>query len=402
MSINIAHLERQLLPLLIIIFGIILRFKLGSNEKFTIIKQIYQYALLPSTIFVSLTQLTMNSSALIWPGFGLLYNVTLFCTLRLICKVSLPRHLQDQTLNMTCLEACNIAPGLSSWAFIDLLQNPEIKGLLAFADFGNKIFAIFITRAICYGLVRKSLSGDGSITSKLKIVRKISSTFFSEPVSIACILGLIFSTFSLSCSQIHFFCPALDRVSKATLPVLLLYIGIKIQVPSIDQIFIMSLLIARSGIGLLFAAVASIITPFDDEQFLGLILVFQSCCGYMPLASMGSVAEELDDEDDVREEDIFHLGTPNELLTLSFPISIMILTVINFFGDWFIIIKNLVSVGLSFLVLGNAGIIIVSRLKDDFSWKKDEIDEMIVKPTKRTRTLLRTSTADTLPDIEYN
>jgi len=397
MSISVDHLERQLLPLLIILLGIVLRFKLGG-EKFTVIKKIYQFALLPSTIFVSLTKLTMSTSALIWPGLGLLYNLTLFLSLRLICAISLPRYLRDQTLNMICLEACNLAPGLSSWAFIDFLQDREIKGLLAFADFGNKVFAIFITRGICYGLVRKSLSGDDSITSKLKIVGKMSVNFLSEPVTIACLLGLLFSTLSLSCGQIRFFCPTLDRVSKATLPVLLLYIGNIIQVPSVDQIFLLSLLIARSGVSFLLTAIITTFVHLDAEKLLGLILVFQSSCGYMPLASMDSVAKELD-EGYIRDEDKIHLGTPNELLSLSFPISIAILSLINFFGDWFIFTRNLVRIGLIFLVLGIAGIATVSRLKDAFSWKKDEIDEEISKPSKKSRhLLLRANTCDTLPE----
>lgn len=426
MSATIHNLERHILPLVIIILGILLRFKLGTQKDFSVVKDIYQFALLPSTILVSLTNLSLDASALIWPGFGLMYNVVVFLMLRMLCSLALPRQVQNQTLNLICLEACNLAPGLSSWAFIDNFNNPALKGLLAFADFGNKFFAIFVTRCICYWLARRSLQEDGAKRSSCKVLGNMLSKFLSEPVTIACVLGLLFSAFGLQCEQISFFCPALDRISKGTLPVLLLYIGAKLHVPSVEHIFVVSLLITRAGLGLLLAAFATNMLPLDNEQNLGVVLFFQSSCGYMPLSSMGSVSQELSQNS--RDEDKFHLDTPSDLLALSFPISILVLFVISFFEEWFVIPRNLIAMGFIFISTGLIGATIVSRMSTNFSWKEyesekntkttggvmdttivckeqdnfswdmDEIEKSF--PQKNRKFLRKSETVDTMPDDE--
>lgn len=380
--------------LLTIFVGVLLRQKLPpKGEPVKVVKAIVLSCLLPATIFIALLSLKPSLEALLWPVGALVFNFLMLAITRVVLALILARRLTKATdLDAVALELCSLSPGLSSFGFIYEFCTPEVMGLIAFADLGNKMYGIVFSKFLGLAAMRsahkkqyyhhrdRTKSNEELVESSevqmyvesteemtaLFTHKDILSELFCEPITCAMILGLVLASTKTTIEELSFIGHMLSRLKDMCGPTLLIFVGIKIQVPDTKMLVIFLVLIARAGAGLLYAAGTIAAFQLGPSPALGWVLFLQSSCSFWPFASMTAIHEF--EEKLTTVVRTFNLEVAISFVSLSFPVSISLCLLISVASGFFIVPINSAIVGASLLVAGSTGAAILSRFNLNVTW----------------------------------
>lgn len=349
--------------LFMLLLGKLLALKLPKGGAHAAsIKDLVLTALLPSTIFLSLAVLSIKPDALAWPALALFANLANFVSYRLALGALLPQHLRG-SLTAICLPLCSFAPGLSSFAFVIEFTASTTKGLVAFADFGNKIYGILLSKLICLWLIRH---GRATCPGRSKKIAGVSasgalSQLLSEPITVCMVAGLACAGSGFSLEDLGFINMAFSKVAAATSPVLLLFIGLKLKLePSLQTLLILLVLLMRAGINLLLAGAINYTLEYDTDQSIGWLLFLQSAASFWPYGSMQSFSDM--EKAAGLQRRTFNLEAALSFITLSFPFSIAMCVGISLGSSVVAPPQGSAIVGLCMLVPGLLGAAVVGRM----------------------------------------
>jgi predicted permease len=202
-----------------LVLGKLLMLKLPKGGQHgAAIKDLVLSALLPASIFLSLLHLPLSISALAWPLAALACNLASFFFHRLVLSVLLPPPLRP-SLTAICLELCSFSPGLSSFAFILEFASTDTRGLVGFADFGNKVYGIIISKGVCLALfsrmhaaLLRTTDGSGTSQPPALLARSAIGQLVCEPITAACILGVALASARIAVEDLGFVGASLEKV----------------------------------------------------------------------------------------------------------------------------------------------------------------------------------------------
>uniref|UniRef100_A0A0G4F8D6 Uncharacterized protein n=1 Tax=Chromera velia CCMP2878 TaxID=1169474 RepID=A0A0G4F8D6_9ALVE len=415
----------QVLALFFLVFvGFAARFKLetGKTKITPAVKDLVLSVLLPATIFVSLFDLHVSLELLVFPAVGFaaaaLFMLPLSC---LVLRFTLPDRLRDDCLSVAMV-LCSFSPGLSSYPFIRQQTGDLMFAEMAFADFGNKIYGIFGAKLLAFMRMSREMRKRGSGLRRrngggsLGPLRALTQALL-EPITFAFLLGLALSFVSLEVDHFGFIGRALRLIGRATTPVTLLFIGMKLGGFRRDAVLILCTLVMRVGLCFLLIAIVNLlmVRVFQlgdgegeekgkgggDSLQLALGLFFNSAASFWPYAQICQVANQAEqmgggghsvrgggaEEEEEREGGesldvpsvlphsghrgrvrggrLFNQEAALAVVSLSFPLSILMQALVSTGKNTLTRPEVAAPVGLVLLVIGIALLGSLSRLTTD-------------------------------------
>ncbi len=223
-----SSVEIILLPTLMILVGVVLKkLNILSEEDSSTLSKIVLNITLPSLIFINLSKATLNNELLILP-----ITAIFIVSVTMIISYAYSKFMSySKATSWTII----IASSMMNTAFIGY---PVIMGVLGNEGFVTSIFydMVIAVMFVVFGMILVSQFGGNR-----QEVFKNGITFI--PLW-AVIIGLLFNIFNIPLGYV--LGNSLDYLSQATIPLIMLSLGLKINFSAIgdklkDTIFILSL-----------------------------------------------------------------------------------------------------------------------------------------------------------------
>ncbi|WP_189319385.1 AEC family transporter [Leeuwenhoekiella nanhaiensis] len=345
------NLQKTILFLAFILLGLLLKVKLKNKQELAGIKMIILNLALPATIFIALLSIDVELSLLILPFMALALNVVLFALAPAILSFT---GLKRGTANFRTAHLLipSLAPGLSCFPFILEYLGESYLAKAAMADLGNKVFVLLVLYLIAMRWHYKTQEVKGtSNSSKLK---NLMLAMVTEPVNlfIAGALILLFAGFRLDTLP-FVFSEGLLKLSLLMTPLVLLFIGLSVSVKRNQFLQILSLLLIRAGIVILFALAVCYLGNISIAQDRLLLLAFGlSACSFWPFAHIAAVASQEKELNNLRKT--FNQNYAINILAISFPLSVLLILGILATGTQFASLSSLLVLALSLVLSGSA------------------------------------------------
>ncbi|MBC6490545.1 hypothetical protein ACFSQD_09480 [Flavihumibacter stibioxidans] len=276
-------LQKTMTLLLLIALGMLLRTRIWKQEALGGLKEIILSVALPSTIFIALMKIEMDSTLLVVPLLMLLFNLLLYYLVPLAFPLfGLEKNSADSRTLMMLVPS--LAPGLSCFPFIAEFLGEQPLAIAALADVGNKFFVLIFL----YIMALNMFLGNGArepvnFTGK---IRSLLLSLLKEPVNMLILLAVI-----LLLSGIRFntlpspFAELADKTSALMTPLVLIFIGLAVQWKESRKKLVVSILLLRAGITMLFSAfIISVMHLSDTSMILLAVVVPLSSASFWPLA----------------------------------------------------------------------------------------------------------------------
>jgi malate permease and related proteins len=348
---NEAILKTVTLILLIAI-GAVMKRKFGSKDKVNGIKEIVLSIALPSTIFIALLKINLDTSLFFIPLLALAFNFILYLASPLILSV-FGIEKESSTARTLTLLLPSLAPGLSCFPFIMEFLGEESLAFAAMGDIGNKIFVLIFLYIIAMNMSIKNSNGEKQAMGE-KIISLLKS-LISEPINILMVAGIILLSFGIQYDTL----PAIvrdvfDKTSALMTPLVLIFIGLAVNVKEGNKRLVLSLLSVRAGISLILSAILIAISGITTPSYILLSIVFSlSCISFWPFAHM-SLFEAKEVKDGVPvEKRTFNIDLAIIVLAISLPFSTTLILTILTAGTYFVDIWRVVFLGLGLIGLGS-------------------------------------------------
>lgn len=309
---NLA-LQKTITLLLLIAIGMVLRTRIKKQEALAGVKEIILSIALPSTIFVALMKIQMDSSLLVVPLLMLLFNLLLYYLVPLVFPFfGLEKNSQGSRTLMMLVPS--LAPGLSCFPFIAEFLGEQPLAIAALADVGNKFFVLIFL----YIMALNMFLGNGK-REPVNLSGKIRSLLFSlvrEPVNMLILLAVILLSMGIRFSTLPaVFAELADKTSALMTPLVLIFIGLAVQWKESRKKLVVSILLLRAGISMLFsAALISVMHLSDITSILLAVVIPQSSASFWPLAHI-TVFHQREDQ----------LGLPKEGRTFDPELAVLVL-----------------------------------------------------------------------------
>ena len=321
--------EKALGFLLLILLGVFLQRKIGSEQHLKGIKVLILSVALPATIFVALLKIELNSSLLILPLAALTFNLIMLA----LAHVTVPTFgikKQSKDFRTLLMLLPSLAPGLSCFPFIMEFLGEEELALAALADVGNKIFVLLILYLLAMYWLHMFTKNTAENGKKEKI-KSLFIALINEPINLVIIFAFVLLGFGIHLSTLPSFIEnTILRLSTVMTPLVLLFIGMAVKIKWKEFHKIFMLLSWRSGITFCFSAALLFVAPELSPGLVLLGVVFpQSSCSFWPFAHMSTVNTLQEKESNPNKT--FNTELSLSILAVSLPYStLMILGIFSF------------------------------------------------------------------------
>lgn len=317
-------MEKTSVFLAFIFIGILLRFKMKSDQELLGIKKIILDLALPSTIFIALLKIQFESSLLLLPILALGFNLILYLLVPHITKIL--KIKETKYRNTALLIVPSLAPGLSCFPFVAEFLGPKFLAQAAMADLGNKVFVL----VILYFVAMKLFHGNNKTMRMQKKRNRLDfvKALILEPVNLFILTALFLILMNIDFNALPFlFQEILTKLSYIMTPLILIFIGLSLKIKQRQFFQIISLLAFRASISFFIVALFMGVTGHTSPNQVILFLVFSlSACSFWPYAHISLVEEQEKKNYNKTFDSQFAIG----LLALSFPFSTtLILGILN-------------------------------------------------------------------------
>jgi malate permease and related proteins len=353
LTIMIEALQKTLILLLLIGLGLALRSKIKNKTEISGIKEIILSIALPATVFIALMGIKMSFSLLIYPILILAFNFFIFLLTPKILPIFVIDKDSSYGRTLTMLLP-SLAPGLSSFPFINEFLGDKSLALAAMGDVGNKFFALNFLYFVAMGMYLKNNHTDAP-DEKSK-VKSLLLSLVKEPINIIMLLAIIFLSFGLNMTSLPTVVSELfTRASSLMTPLVLIYIGMAVQLKEGKIKLVSSILLFRAGITLLFSTLIIIIFNISEPKMVLLAVVVPlSSCSFWPFAHISAINLKEDNKELSRERRTFDMNLAVLILAFSLPLSTILVMGILASGEFFVHTSTLLIFGLILTGLGLA------------------------------------------------
>jgi malate permease and related proteins len=349
----IEALQKTLILLLLIGLGLALRSKIKNKTEITGIKEIILSIALPATVFIALMGIKMSFSLLIYPILILAFNFFIFFLTPVILPIFGIEKESSSGRTLTMLLP-SLAPGLSSFPFINEFLGDDSLALAAMGDVGNKFFALNFLYFVAMGMYLKN--NHTELADEKGKVKSLLLSLVKEPINIIMLLAIIFLSLGLNMTSLPMVVSELfTRASSLMTPLVLIYIGMAVQFKEGKIKLVSSILLFRAGVTLLFSVL--IITIFnisDPKMVLLAVVVPLSSCSFWPFAHISGINLKEDNKELSKERRTFDMNLAVLILAFSLPLSTILVMGILASGEFFAHTSTLLIFGLILTGLGLA------------------------------------------------
>ena len=295
----------------------------------------------------------MSFSLLIYPILILAFNFFIFFLTPYILPVFGIEKNSSAGRTLTMLLS-SLAPGLSSFPFINEFLGDDSLALAAMGDVGNKFFALNFLYFVAMGMYLKN--NQTEFTDEKGKVKSLLLSLVKEPINIIMLLAIIFLSFGLNMTSLPTVVSELfTRASSLMTPLVLIYIGMAVQFKEGKIKLVSSILLFRAGITLLFSVlVITIFNVSDPKMVLLAVVVPLSSCSFWPFAHISGINLKEDSNELSKERRTFDMNLAVLILAFSLPLSTILVMGILASGQFFAHTSTLLILGLILTGLGLA------------------------------------------------
>jgi predicted permease len=344
-------LQKTITLLLLIILGLLLKSKFKSKDQTNGIKEIILSVALPSTIFISLMKIEIDSSMIIIPIVTLVFNFLMFFSAPLAFSL-FGIEKNSPTGRTLMMLIPSLAPGLSCFPFIAEFLGEKSLAIAALADVGNKFFVLISLYILAMNMFLKN-----SDEKEMKMGGKLKSlllSMFQEPINLLIFLAIILLSFGITFKTLPSVVTDLfDKTSAMMTPLVLLFIGLAVQLKEGKKRIVASILLFRAGITMLISAGMIYVLHITDPSMILLSIVIPlSAASFWPLAHISAFNLREEAKSLPKEKRTFDLELAVLLLAFSLPFSTILILGILSSGAFFTHISTLITAGLILICLG--------------------------------------------------
>ena len=339
--------------MLLIGLGLALRSKIKNKTEISGIKEIILSIALPATVFIALMGIKMSFSLLIYPILILAFNFFIFLLTPTILPIFGIEKNSSSGRTLTMLLP-SLAPGLSSFPFINEFLGDDSLALAAMGDVGNKFFALNFLYFVAMGMYLKNNQTD--VFDEKGKVKSLLLSLVKEPINVIMLLAIIFLSFGLNMTSLPTVVSELfTRASSLMTPLVLIYIGMAVQLKEGKIKLVSSILLFRAGVTLLFSVlVITIFNISEPKMILLAVVVPLSSCSFWPFAHISGINLKEDNKELSKDRRTFDMNLAVLILAFSLPLSTILVMGILASGEFFAHTSTLLIFGLILTSLGLA------------------------------------------------
>ncbi len=349
----VEAVQKTLILLLLIGIGFALRGKIKNKTEINGVKEIILSIALPSTVFIALMGVKISLSLLIYPILILAFNFFIFLSAPYFLPIFGIDKNSTSGRTLTMLLP-SLAPGLSSFPFINEFLGDESLALAAMGDVGNKFFALNFLYFVALKMYLKNNKAE-EVQENGK-VKNLLLSLVKEPINIIMLLAIVFLSVGLNMTSLPTVVSELfNRASSLMTPLVLIYIGLAVQFKEGKIKLVSSILLFRAGITLLFSVlIINIFNILNPNLILLAVVVPLSSCSFWPFAHISAINLKEEDKDLPKERKTFDLNLAVLILAFSLPLSTILVMGILASGQFFANTSTLLIFGLLLTGLGLA------------------------------------------------
>ncbi|GAB2787115.1 hypothetical protein GCM10027275_34690 [Rhabdobacter roseus] len=344
-------LQKTITLLLLIGLGLVLRSKFKNKEQTNGIKEIVLSVALPSTIFIALMKIHVDTTLILVPLVTLVFNFFMYLISPFALSLfGVERHSATGRTLMMLIPS--LAPGLSCFPFIAEFLGEDSLAMAAMADVGNKFFVLIFLYMIAMGMyLKNSASETSNLGSKIK---SLLLSLLKEPINILILLAFILLSLGINYQA---FPPVIaelfDKTSALMTPLVLIFIGLAVQLREGKKKLVTSILFFRAGVTMLFsAAIITIFNISDLKMMLLATVIPLSSASFWPFAHISAFNLKEDANGQSKERRTFDMELAVLLLAFSLPFSTVLILGILSTGTFFADVTTLITSGLILIGLG--------------------------------------------------
>lgn len=354
-------LQKTITLILLIVLGLILRGKFKNKEQLNGIKEVILSVALPSTIFIALMKINVDSTLFIIPLAALAFNFFMYWVSPL--AFSFFGVEKDSSTGRTLIMLLpSLAPGLSAFPFIAEFLGEEGLAKAAMADVGNKFFVLIFLYIIAMNMfLKNSVNEEANLSQKIK---SLLLSLLKEPINILLILAIILLSFGISYKTLPWVVSDLfDKTSAMMTPLVLIFIGLAVQLKEGRKRLVMTMLTLRAGITLLFSAALIALFHLTDPVLISLAVVVPlSSASFWPFAHISVFNLREEAKGMSKERRTFDTELAVLVLAFSLPFSTMLILGILSTGALFTHLSTIIIAGVTLTALGIIPSLIVRLL----------------------------------------
>jgi predicted permease len=341
-------LQKSLTLLLLIGLGLFLRSKYKNKEMVGGLKELVLTVALPSTIFIALMKIPLDSTLAMIPLITILFNFFIFFAIPPVLGFfTIDKNSSTgRTIQMLLP---SLAPGLSCFPFIAEFLGEKSLAMAAMADVGNKFFVLIFLYIIALNLFLKN-----NVNEKSNLGTKIKSLLLSlvkEPINSIMILAIVLLCFGVSYKALPTLVTDIfDKTSAMMTPLILIFIGLAVEIKQKKKRVIVSLLFFRAGISMLFSAFIITLFGIHETSLILMALVLPlSSASFWPFAHISAFNLKEDALGISKEKRTFNIEFAILVLAFSLPFSsLMILSILSA-GKFFANVSVILFTGFSLI-----------------------------------------------------
>ncbi len=340
---------KTLTLILLIGTGLILKGKFPGKEKTDGIKEMILSVALPSTIFIALMKIDLDIKLIFIPLVTIIFNFVLYFTTPL-ALTSLGIAKDSANGRTLLLLIPSLAPGLSSFPFIAEFLGEESLALSAMADVGNKFFVLIFLYIVAMNMFLRT-SGE-QVTNTGEKIKSLLINLVQEPINIILFAALLLLGFGWNYNTLPPVVQSIfDKTSALMTPLVLIFIGLAVKFKEGNKRVVISLMLFRAGVSLLFSAALISLVGFTNTNHVLLAVVLPlSSVSFWPFAhiSLFNSKEEMGQ----KEKRTFNMELAVMVLAISLPFSTTLILTILSAGTYFVDISRILWLGLGLTAAG--------------------------------------------------
>jgi len=288
--------EKALSMFFVLVVGFFFRNKFQDPATRAGLRTLILTIALPASIFTSILNIRRGFDFLTPPFFAITINLSYLGIIWLLTNFWFVEGTTPQKRSLMMIFP-SLAPGLTAFPFIEDFIGPDGLAWAAMSDVGNKVFVLFGLYALAVNWGQREMSTWSEEVKDPKIgkrIRTLIMALLSEPINISILLG--FTLMSLGFNQSDF--PSfidngLSIIGGLTTGLILLFVGISFRFKTDEIVAVLSVLLARSGLGFLLSAATIHFLPAAQQNPLLFVIMPQCGCSLWPFLHMIKVEDDL-------------------------------------------------------------------------------------------------------------
>lgn len=346
-------IEKSITLILLILLGVALKGKFGHKEKINGLKEIVLSVALPATIFIALMKIHLDITLVLVPLAALGFNFFMY-TLSPVAFGLFGIRKEGKTARTLQMLLPSLAPGLSCFPLIAEFLGEDSLAMAAMADVGNKFFVLIFLYLFALNTYLANTQAERTPVGQK--IKSLLLNMIQEPINLIMFVALGLISVGLDYKNMpgiiqEFF----DKTSAMMTPLVLLFIGLAVQWKEGKKRLVMTMLLFRAGLTMVFSALLIWVTGLSEPSMILLAIVIPlSSASFWPFAHI-STFHLLEEQKGVpKERQTFDVSLAVLVLALSLPFSTLLILGILSTGTFFAHIPVLMTTGLSCMFLSLA------------------------------------------------